>query len=436
MSDAVVPVPMRGGDPVTPVRPPAHPSEPEPPRERKVGLTPVSLLLTLLLAYVLYQVQLLLILVLMAVVFATIIEHPVQMLERRRVPRPMGILLVYVAIIGGLALMFTLLAPVIRDQAEIFREQAPDQLRQLQIAWATSSNALLNGPGQDLLGRAIDSITDPELTQIPVPGDAAIGVLTGVGGALVSALSVLAITFYYLMEKTWLRRLIVFELPPDKRARVSRIWDSVEGKVGDWLRGQLLLCLTIGIMATVGYGVLGIRFWPLLGLWAGLTEIIPILGPWLGGIPAFVIALTQGWEKAVLVAAFVAGLQLLENVLLVPRVMRGAVGLSPMTVFLAILAGTQWLGVAGALLAIPFAAAVQVVLAEILAARKNAAQGASPPGWRWMRGPTATTPAPTPATSPPPEPAPERSAPSRTGWSADLLARAGALHNRKDPPAT
>ncbi len=433
MSDAVVPVPVRVGDPGGPVRPPSRPPEPDPPRERKVGLTPVSLLLTLLLAYVLYQVQLLLILVLMAVVFATVIEHPVHMLERRRMPRPVGILLVYAAIIGGLALMFTLLAPVIRDQAANFREQAPDQLRQLQIAWATSSNALLNGPGQDLLGRAIDAITDPGLARIPFPGDAAIGVVTGVGGALVSALSVLAITFYYLMEKTWLRRLIVYELPPDKRVRVSRIWDSVEGKVGDWLRGQLLLCLTIGVMATIGYGVLGIRFWPLLGLWAGLTEIIPILGPWLGGIPAFIIALTQGWEKAALVAAFVAGLQLLENVLLVPRVMRGAVGLSPMTVFLAILAGTQWLGVAGALLAIPFAAAVQVVLAEVLAARKSAAQGAAPPGWRWMRGPT-TAVTPTPPVDP--EPVPERPpAPPRTGWNADLLARAGALHGRKEPPA-
>lgn len=434
MNDAVVPVPVRGGDPGSPVRPPARPPDPEPPRERKVGLTPVSLLLTLLLAYVLYQVQLLLILVLMAVVFATVIEHPVQVLERRKMPRPVGILLVYVTIIGGLALLFTLLAPVIRDQAEIFRAQAPDQLRQLQLAWATSPNALLNGPGQDLLGRTIEAIADPHLSGIPFPGDAAIGVVTGVGGALVSALSVFVITFYYLMEKTWLRRLIVYELPPDTRARVSRIWDSVEGKVGDWLRGQLLLCLTIGMLATVGYGVLGIRFWPLLGLWAGLTEIIPILGPWLGGIPAFIIALTQGWEKAALVALFVAGLQLLENVFLVPRVMRGAVGLSPMTVFLAILAGTQWLGVAGALLAIPFAAAVQVVLAEVLAARKSAAQGAALPGWRWMRGPLNAA-APPPPTDP--EPAPDRpAAPIRTGWSADLLARASALHGRKEPPST
>ena len=94
---------------------------------------------------------------------------------------------------------------------------------------------------------------------------------------------------------------------------------------------------------------MGINFWPLLGLWAGLTEIVPILGPWLGGIPAFIIALTQSWQQAVLVACFVVVLQMTENAVLVPRVMNGAVGLTPLTVFIAILAGTEFAGIAGAL---------------------------------------------------------------------------------------
>ena len=154
-------------------------------------------------------------------------------------------------------------------------------------------------------------------------------------------MTVLIISFYYLMEKSWIRRLVLLDSAPETRIRVSRIWDEVEQKVGDWLRGQLTLCLVIGVTATVGYAVLGIQFWPLLGLWAGITEIVPILGPWLGGVPAVIIALTQGWEKALLVIGFVVLLQLTENAVLVPRVMRGAVGLTPLTVFIAILAGTE-----------------------------------------------------------------------------------------------
>ena len=130
------------------------------------------------------------------------------------------------------------------------------------------------------------------------------------------------------------------------------------------------------------------QFWPLLGLWAGITEIIPILGPWLGGVPAVIIALTQGWEKALLVIGFVVLLQLTENAVLVPRVMRGAVGLTPLTVFIAILAGTEFAGIPGALLAIPIAAVIQVMLSHYTEARREAklAGLSALPGWRWMRG--------------------------------------------------
>ena len=74
-------------------------------------------------------------------------------------------------------------------------------------------------------------------------------------------------------------------VPPNNRDRVDQIWTSVEQKTGGWLRGQLVLCLIIGVIATTAYGIIGLSFWPLLGLWAGITEIIPIVGPWIGGVP-------------------------------------------------------------------------------------------------------------------------------------------------------
>ena len=383
------------------------------PRHRP-GLTPVSLLLTLLVAYILYQVQFVVVLVLMALVFATLIEHPVQLLERARLPRPLAILLVYALTIGGVLLLFVLLAPVIRGQVAIFRVEAPVQFAQLQQSWQESPNALLQGPGQEMLGRAIALIKDPQLASLPVPQDAAVDMLAGVGGGLVGILTTLVIAFYYLMEKAWLRQELLGHLPPRDRLRIGRALDEVEAKVGGWLRGQLLLCLVIGSLATVGYGVMGVRFWPLLGLWAGITEIVPILGPWLGGIPAVLIAMTQSWDKALMVAGWAILIQFLENTTLVPRVMKGAVGLSPLTVFLAILAGTQFLGIAGAILAIPVAAAVQVVVDRALDARREARRGeAAPSGWRWMRGPT------------PPQPVPEVPDDAPSGWT-ERVERAAA----------
>ena len=206
------------------------------------------------------------------------------------------------------------------------------------------------------------------------------------GGGIVSVITALVVTFYYLLEKRLLRGLILDSLSPRMRDRVDGLWTEVENKVGRWMRGQLLLCLIIGVFATVFYGIIGLDFWPLLGLWAGITEIIPILGPWLGAIPAVLVALTMGAEIALLVAVFILLLQSLENWVLVPRVMRGAVGLTPLTVFVAIIAGTQLMGITGAILAIPIAAGLQVILTEYMNQRRSRYQiePVQGSGWRWM----------------------------------------------------
>ncbi|MGH2560250.1 MAG: AI-2E family transporter [Thermomicrobiales bacterium] len=396
--------------------------------DRRPGLTPFTLFLVLLIAFILVRVQLVLILTLLALLFATVIERPVEQLQRRRIPRGVSILLVYIAIIGGFTLLSILVAPMISDEADNFRNEAPDQLRALEEDWRKSSNPLLSGAGQDLLNRAISAIEEP-----PDPEqETTINVVLSVGGGIVGLVTALIIAFYYLLEKDLLRQLILEQLQPSSRARVARIWDNVEAQVGRWLRGQLTLCLIIGVTATIGYGILDVRFWPLLGLWAGLTEIIPIIGPWIGGIPAFIIALTQGWDKALIVAAFIVAMQMTENAVLVPRVMRGAVGLTPLTVFVAILAGTEFRGIAGAVLAIPVAAAVQVIITDYLRTRRAVGHPSESvlSGWRWMRGyhtglaEDEPPPAEPPASRRQTEPAPAASK-EQTGWTSQVLSRVG-----------
>jgi predicted PurR-regulated permease PerM len=389
--------------------PPPSPADSE---WRRPGLTPLSLLLVLLSAYVLMKIQLVVVLVILAVLFATIIERPVMALHRRRIPRPLSILAVYVMIIGGIVLAGLMAAPTITDEARRFQAEAPEQLRELRNDWRFSGNNILEGAGVNLLNRLLAEFDDPSSPSEEVT----VGIVTGVGGGIVGLLTVFVMAFYYLTEKALLRRIVINQVKPSSRERVERIWNLVEAQVGRWLRGQLTLCLIIGSLSFVGYGLMGVRFWPLLGLWAGITEIIPIVGPRLGGIPAVAIAATMSWDKALMVAIFVILLQFLENSILVPRVMRGAVGLSPLTVFVAILAGTQYLGVIGALLAIPIAAAIQVILSEYFKGRREMHRVVEPvsPGWRWMRGSTSTvaippepvanggksTPTPTPTSNP------------------------------------
>ncbi len=453
---------------ITPVSPrvegPAFPPQQMAEQDRRPSLTPLSLLFVLLIAYVIFKIQLVLILTLLALIFATAIEGPLRRLEVRRIPRGLGILMIYVGIIGAIALLVVGIVPVVSDEASQFREELPADIRDLQQEWNQSSNPLLNGTGADLLGQAADAIEEP-----PAPEqETTINVATTIGGAIVGVLTVFAIAFYYLMEKSLLRRLVIQELRPEAQVRVNRLWDESERKVGDWLRGQLTLCLIIGVTATIGYGIMGIQFWPLLGLWAGITEIIPILGPWIGGVPAVLVALTMGWQEAMFVTGFIVVLQFLENMVLVPRVMRGAVGLTPLTVFVAILAGTQFYGPIGALLAIPIAALVQILITDYLDRRRGAHRPGGTlnlPGWRWMRGPLGTVEHgglvqhyPVDASeirhpTPPPDvestavnftPVTPASAAGSPGWTTELLNRAakrlagnaGNAPDKEEPPTS
>lgn len=331
------------------------------------SLTPVSLLIVLVIFYLMVQIQLIVFLLLFAILFATVIERPVIRLESRGVPRAAGILIMYVTILLGLVGLGLIFVPLISNEARAFSNEAPVLIDDLAASWRTSDNQLLARTGYRLLTQLSFRLENPP----PPTGGTAIGLLTGVGTALFGIVATFVIAFYYLMEKHLFKRLLLQNLQPETRERVNAVWNDVEMKVGQWLRGQLTLCVIIGTFAGIGYGIIGLRFWILLAVFAGITEIVPIIGPWIGGIPAFIIALLDSWQKAIIVAIFLILLQFLENSVLVPRVMKGAVGLSPLTVFLAVLAGAEFMGPLGALLAIPIAAAVQIVIADALRSRQQ-----------------------------------------------------------------
>lgn len=347
---------------------------------RARGITPVALLLVLLIAYFLVEIKAVLMLIIIAYLFGTIIERPVNTLQRRHFPRGLSILLIYVAIIGLIGVVVYLLAPTISNEADIFRREAPDQLRQLQSAWRTSDNGILSGPGVDGLQNLIEAIQRPP----NIPEDTARGLVFGVTGGLLGAISIFVITFYYLMEKDFTRSILLMQFKPSTASRIRRTLDNVDQQLGRWMRGQLTLCFIIGIASTTAYGLLDVRFWPVLGLIAGITEAIPIIGPWIGGVPAVAMALTQSWEKALMVAGVAVIIQFTENWVLVPRIMKGAVGLTPLTVFLALLVGTEFMGVIGALLAIPIAAAIQVIVSEYIRAKREGESIPATSNWRWL----------------------------------------------------
>ncbi|MBU4332000.1 AI-2E family transporter, partial [Patescibacteria group bacterium] len=149
----------------------------------------------------------------------------------------------------------------------------------------------------------------------------------------------------------------------------------MQKKIGSWLRGQVILMIIIGILSYIGLLILGVRYALLLALFAGLMEIIPYIGPIFGAVPAVFIALTQSPIKGLLVIVLYLIIQQLENNLIVPKIMKRAVGLNPIVVILVILIGGKIAGIVGALIAVPVATAFSVMLKDFLDLRKQGESG-------------------------------------------------------------
>lgn len=336
----------------------------------RVGLSAFGLLAILFVSYFLMQIQSTLTLIIVAILLATAIASPVDYLHRRwRLSRGLAILVVYIGILLTLGIAVTLIVPPIAREGTNFARDFPERIEALRAELAASDNALLRAAGTQLF----DLLDGERLAGIVATLPSLIlGTVSGVGGGIVAVFTVFLIAFYWLAEKPAVKRAVVGLFPARQRLRALRLWSQVEAKLGDWIRGQLLLMLIIGVVATLVYGVMGLPFWLILGLIAGLTEALPNIGPALGAIPAVLVALTVGWQWAIAVVIFVTILQLVENAVLVPRIMKGAVGLSPLVVILALIAGSEYRGVVGALLAVPIAAVLSVIIGDLARERRRA----------------------------------------------------------------
>ncbi len=369
----------RGERSVIPARSPAATTPSQPPSR---SLSPAGLLLLLVITYLAVRVRLVIVLALLAMLYATVIERPVRALERWHIPRRFAILLIDLAVIAALIVPSVALAPVAGREVARFREEEPARLRQTEAAWATSPHALLRGPGRHFLERVIRRIEAPATSSGQAAG-AAMRILKGI----IAGLACLAIAYYYLLEKDLLRQLALKSLAPDARERWDRIWNDTEAAIGGWLRSRLLLAPIAAVATLLAFFILRLPYWPLLGLLAGLTEPIPILGAWLGGVPAVFLALTVSWQRALVVTGFILARQGFVDAVVVPRLTQRELGMSALTVFVAVVAGTKLVGPIGTLLAIPLAAALQIVIADALSKRRVAGQkAASAPLWRWLRG--------------------------------------------------
>lgn len=294
--------------------------------------------------------------------------QPVVDWVRARTPlgRGVTVLLVYAVFFVSVIGLALLIIPGAIKQFDDLGQRLAPLLLEARLWVATIEPRALSAS----LGALLDSLywwLAPPVEEAPDP-DVVIEVGTTVAEAAIAVAALLALVFFWLTERARLQRFTLALVPEDRRSATREAWNAIELRLGAWVRGQLILMGTIGVATTVAYILIGLEGALLLGLVAAIAEAIPLVGPLIGAIPALIVAAMTGQiETVLLVAVVYAAIQTIESNVLVPIVMRNAIGIPPFIVLVSVLAGGAIGGVAGALVAVPFAAAGLVVLERLQA---------------------------------------------------------------------
>jgi predicted PurR-regulated permease PerM len=276
----------------------------------------------------------------------------------KRFPRWLAILILYLVILGGVFLVGFLIFPPLVHQSVSLWTQLPDMFERVQQflinkgilkEHLTLGEAVRRAPGGS--GDAVGAVA---------------GAIGNVAGGIFGIVTTLILTFYILVEADTLRRLMLRLFPRARRAQAAEASNEATIKVSAWLGGQLLLGTIIGTSSAIGLWALGIPFFYVLAVISGVGELIPVVGPVISAVPALAIAATISLKKVLFVLLFFVVQQQFENHVLVPKVMSRQVGVSAVTVIVALLIGAELLGILGAILAVPTAAILQVIGERIL----------------------------------------------------------------------
>jgi predicted PurR-regulated permease PerM len=334
---------------------------------RRVRWTIALTAAAVVLLWAAYQARGALLLIYVSILFAIGFSPLVRLLERqrllpigtRRLPRWLAILTIYLAIIGIVVAIGAMVVPPMIRQAQQLWDQLPSMLDRAQRALL--ERGLIDHP-----------MTVREAVEhAPGTGTDAVGTVfsavSGFIGGVFGVVTILILSFYLLIEANVLFDAFLRLVPRARRQQVAEASRQIAVKVSAWLIGQLLLGGIIGASAAIGLWAMGVPYFYVLALIAGIGELIPIIGPLLSAVPAVAVAFTESPRLGLMVIAFYFLQQQFENHILVPKVMERQVGVSASMVIIALLVGGSLLGIVGAILAVPTAAILQVIFLEITA---------------------------------------------------------------------
>lgn len=323
-------------------------------------------LLVLLLAAA-WKVRNVLIMIYVAALFAVVIYPAVSYVRALKIgkwspSRGIAVLAIVFSVILVATLLSLFIAPPIYRDIQAFSQDLPrkaqalyDRIQHLPFGDRFDPQSL-----QQYAGNAIGGV---------------VGISRSLAGSLFAFLSWLILTAYFIVDGDRAFHWCLSLFPTHDRERLRRTLERAEQRVSKWLLGQFVLMIILGTAAGITFRFIGLKYSLALGLLAGLANIIPIIGPLVSAVVASLVAVTDSWQKAVGVIVFYVVYQQIENALLTPRIMKTTVDLPALAVIIALSIGGSLAGVVGALVAVPTAALISVLIDEYLVQRQTAIAG-------------------------------------------------------------
>ena len=319
-------------------------------------------------AFGLYLARQALLLIYLSALIAIGLAPLVRLLERRglwrggSMPRWAAVGVVYLTVGTVWLLVLLLIVPTLITQAQDLARNAPGLMHDAQ-RWLIARGLLVRELTFGEVVRETPGATD-------AVGALILTLWTLVGG-IVGIVTIVVLSFYFLVETDVLFGAFIRLFPRRRRIRVRAISHQITTKVSAWLSGQVMVAGIIGATAAVGLFLLGVPYFYVLAVIAAVGELIPLLGPVLAAVPAMAVACLISWKLALATAVFYLVQQQIENHVIVPRLMSSQVGLSSVAVIVAVLVGASVFGLIGAILAVPTAAIVQVLFFELVPAAEE-----------------------------------------------------------------
>ena len=333
---------------------------------RRAFIATVVIGAVVVLALALWKLRLLIALVFLSFIIAAAMRPGIEALRRRRVPRGVGIAIHYLGLFGAIALMLWAVVPRALSQVREAVRELPTSGEELEEATQESS-----GLEHDLLVGLQDRLENLPSAEELVDPALELGLL---GFEIVlGTFFVLAMAAYWIFERESAVKLVTSLLPRPRRKVVRDTWDLIDANLGAYVRGQLLLIVLVATVLSLIFWAIGLPFWILIGTFAGIVEIVPVIGPLATGALAVAVGLTVSWQVAVAAAIAVFVVRMLEDYIVIPRVLGEAVGLSPLLVLFSVTAVALLFGEWAVLLAIPIAAVI-ATLVDVIVLEKDPAE--------------------------------------------------------------